>query len=328
MAQVDNKGMVRGTAGSVVYRSYREKNIIQGKPRKFKQTQASIKASTEFGLSSSAAAVIRRAFQPAYVHRDGKAVSRSTQLVYRALRNSLSGSVGQRDLHDANLQDLVGLDFNAECPLQEILQLNHRVSRDAEGNVQVELASFCPSRDLRKMRGAPPRATLYRIRLMLVAFDFRREYLEYLDMRDLDVYSGKTLEKQLITLKGTQEPGCMMLLSMSLLLYNGMGQTGEYVLLNNKGFSPGALIGAFEASSPSERTAEPLKLSKEAYPDRFEKIREMGYAGNLLLRDLPIHLRKACDGKSQPDSAKVPGPLLKQTTKLPHRGEKISFKKL
>ncbi|PRY51611.1 hypothetical protein B0I27_107199, partial [Arcticibacter pallidicorallinus] len=41
MAKVDKKGIVRGTAGSVVYRGYREMNIIQGKPRKFEQTSAS-----------------------------------------------------------------------------------------------------------------------------------------------------------------------------------------------------------------------------------------------------------------------------------------------
>ncbi|MGV3705343.1 MAG: hypothetical protein ACO1NU_08185, partial [Arcticibacter sp.] len=88
MAKVDNKGMVHGTAGSVVYRRYRNMNIIQGKPRKFKQTTESIRAATEFGLSSTTAAVIRQAFQPAYVHRDGQAASRSTQLVYWGIRGS------------------------------------------------------------------------------------------------------------------------------------------------------------------------------------------------------------------------------------------------
>ena len=46
MAKVNSKGMVSGTAGSVVYRNYRGMNIIQGKPRKFKQTEGSIRAAT------------------------------------------------------------------------------------------------------------------------------------------------------------------------------------------------------------------------------------------------------------------------------------------
>lgn len=86
MAKIDKKGIVRGTAGSVIYRGYRDMNIIQGKPKKFKQTAESRKASTEFGLSSTIAAVIRHAFQPAYIHRDGEAVSRCTRVVYRSKR--------------------------------------------------------------------------------------------------------------------------------------------------------------------------------------------------------------------------------------------------
>jgi len=327
MAHVDSKGMVRGTAGPVVYRGYRGKNIIQGKPRTFKQTQESIKASTEFGLSSSAAAVIRRAFEPAYIHRDGAAVSRSTQLVYRALRSSLSGSMGQRDLHDANLQELIGMDFNADSKLNEMLQVGHSVSKDAEGNVQVTLGSFDPAQDIRKTAGTPKRASLYRIRLTLVALDFRQEYLEYLDLQDVDVRNGQTMQEQTIMLKGTADPGCMMLLSMTLLMYGQMERTGEYVLLNNKSFSPCALIGAFQATEPSLRTAEPIQLSKEAYPDRYMKMQEMGYAGNLLLKELYRILQKNPAKARNTTTVKKTEGVPKDSKPLPELGKKLSFKK-
>ncbi|WP_170827295.1 hypothetical protein [Arcticibacter eurypsychrophilus] len=47
MATIDNKRMVHGTAGSVIYREYRGKNIIQGKAKAFKQPEKTIRSATE-----------------------------------------------------------------------------------------------------------------------------------------------------------------------------------------------------------------------------------------------------------------------------------------
>ena len=321
MAHIDNKGKIRGTAGPVVYRMYRGKNIVQGKPGKIKQTKGSIRASTEFGLSSSAAAVIRRAFEPAYIHRDGEAVSRSTRQVYRSLRNSLTGSIGQRDLHDANLQDLVGMDFNGSSPLSEVLQISHSVCRDAEGNLEVTLGRFNPREGVKKAAGYPKKASRYRIRLMAVAFDFRQEYLEYLDIKDLDLHQTEIMEAQTISLNAQADPSCIVMLSMSLLMYDQVGHTGEYILLNNKGFSPCAIIAAYQSEQPAPNTASPISLSIEAYPDRYMKIQEMGYDGNRLLRELTLKIK--ADAKKQVQRAdkrvNTPDPV--------ELRKRISFKK-
>jgi len=312
MATIDNKGKIRGTAGPVVYRMYRDKNIVQGKPGKIKQTKNSIRASTEFGLSSSAAAVIRRAFEPAYIHRDGEAASRTTTDVYRSLRNSLTGSIGHRDLHNANLQDLVGMDFNGSSPLSEVLQISHSVSRDAEGNLEVTLGRFNPREDVKKAVGYPKRASRYRIRLMAVAFDFRQEYLEYLDIKDMDLNGTAVMEEQIIKLNAQADPSCIVMLSMSLLMYDQVSHTLEYVMLNNKGFSPCAIIAAYQSPEPAELTTEPISLSIEAYPDRYMKMREMGYDGNRLLKKLQKNLPTA--GKEKKKD--LPPPPLEPDLKL------------
>jgi len=285
MAIIDHKGAVRGTAGSVVYRTYRNKNIIQGKPRKFKQTPESIRASTEFGLSSSAAAVIRRGFEPAFIFRDGEAVARTTKQVYRALLSSPAATCGERDLHDADLQQLVGMDFNGKSKLAEVLQVSYELKRDEEGNILVNLGSFHPAKDVRKTAGYPKSASRYRIRLMAVAFDFRKEYLEYLDMQDVDFKKHQEEPEQTIRLRAQADPGCMVLVSMSLLMYEEMGQTKEYVLLNNKEFSPAAIIAAYPAEEPSPKNADPVDVCEEVFPTRFNSIQGMGYAGNRLLRE-------------------------------------------
>jgi len=316
MAKIDNKGGIRGTAGSVVYRMYRGKNIVQGKPRKIKQTKETVRASTEFGLSSSAAAVIRRAFQPAYIHWDGEAVTRTTGQVYLSLRNSLTGCIGQRDLHDANLQDIVGMDFNGSSPLSEVLQISHSVCRDAEGNLEVTLGRFNPREDVKKAAGYPKRASRYRIRLMAVAFNFRQEFLEYLDMKDLDVLGSQIMEAQTITLNTKADPSCIVMLSMSLLMYDQVGHTGEYVLLNNKGFSPCAIIAAYQSPEPAPNTADPIRLSKEDYPDRYMKIHEMGYDGNRLLRELKKRIGKIAVKHPTPSTIKKKPSLIKLRQKI------------
>ena len=101
--------------------------------------------------------MIRDAFQPAYIHRDGEAVSRSTQLVYRGIRGSLSGSVGQRDLHDADLNSLIGMDFNIKSRLSEVLQVSQRVERDEQGRISVFMGALNAKADLKgfESKGIP-----------------------------------------------------------------------------------------------------------------------------------------------------------------------------
>jgi hypothetical protein len=225
------------------------------------------------------------------------------------LRNSLTGSIGQRDLHDANLQDIVGMDFNGSSPLSEVLQISHSVRRDAEGNLEVTLGRFNPLEDVKKAAGYPKRASRYRLRLMAVAFDFRQEYLEYLDIKDLDVHGSEIMEAKTITLNTQADPSCIVMLSMSLLMYDQVGHTGEYVLMNNKGFSPCAIIAAYQSEQPAPKTADPIRLSKEGYPDRYMKMQEMGYDGNRLLRSLEKLAKNYPERSKQPTVEKPKPPI-------------------
>src|SRR5690606_11871598 len=142
-------------------------------------------ASAEFGMSSSTAPVIRRAFEPAYIHRDGTAVSRSTQSVYRCIRSSATAAIGQRDLHDGNLDELIGLDFNDESKLNQVFQVSHHVKKLEDGTLRVTLGAFNSNTSIRRTANLAQRYYKCRIRLMLVAFNFREEYLEYLDVKDI-----------------------------------------------------------------------------------------------------------------------------------------------
>ncbi|WP_083936528.1 hypothetical protein, partial [Arcticibacter svalbardensis] len=279
MATIDNKGMIHGTAGSVIYRAYRGKNIIQGKAKAFKQTEKTIRSATEFGLSSSAAAVIRNAFEPAYFFKDGTAAYRSTQQIYRSILNNVSGEKGKRDLHDGDLSFLQGLDFNASSKLNEVLQMSHSVSKSAEGSVSVTLGPFDTQTGIKRPKAASGVYMKHRIRLMLVAFNFREEYYENLGYQDVDLEGYQSVEGQVITFTEKVPEDCLALVSMSLMLYSSIFQTNESILLNSREFSPCAIIGAFQSERPSEYPIKEVNFPPLDYQGREESIKEMFYKG-------------------------------------------------
>ncbi|WP_069659858.1 hypothetical protein [Arcticibacter eurypsychrophilus] len=286
MATIDKKGMVHGTAGSVIYREYRGKNIIQGKAKAFKQTEKTIRSATEFGLSSSAAAVIRTAFEPACFFKDGTAAYRSTQVVYRSILNNVTGEKGKRDLHDGDLSLLEGLDFNANSKLHEVLQMSHSVSKSVDGFVSVSLGSLDTLTGIKRPRNVSGAYMKHRIRLMLVAFNFREEYYENLGFQDVDLEGFQSFEGQVVTFTEKVPQDCLALVSMSLMLYSTISQTNEKILLNSAAFSPCAIIGTFQSEKPSDYPLKEVDMEPSSYPGREEKISEMFYKGNLLMLGL------------------------------------------
>ena len=320
MATIDKKGIVHGTAGSVIYREYRGKNVIQGKAKAFKQTEKTIRSATEFGLSSSSAAVIRTAFEPAYFFKDGTAAYRSTQLVYRSILNNMSGEKGKRDLHDGNLSLINGMDFNANSKLHEVLQMSHSVSKSADGLVSVTLGSLNTKTDIKRPKNASGAYMKHRIRLMLVAFNFREEYYENLGFQDIDLTGYQTIEEQVVTFNEAVPKDCLALVSMSLMLYSTIDQTNESILLNNKEFSPCAIIGTFQSENPSDYSIKEVDMQVSNYPGREEKIKEMFYKGNLLMLGLDSRFFK---------QATLSAKMVKTKQVIPDvlPGKRVSFKK-
>ncbi|WP_069660198.1 hypothetical protein [Arcticibacter eurypsychrophilus] len=320
MATIDKKGMVHGTAGSVIYREYRGKNIIQGKAKAFKQTEKTKRSATEFGLSSSSAAVIRTAFEPAYLFKDGTAAYRSTQMVYRSILNNVSGEKGKRDLHDGDLSLLNSFEFNANCKLHDVLQMSHEVSKSEDGLVSVTISNLNTQTSIKRPKNANGAYMKHRIRLMLVAFNFREQYYENLGYQDVDIEGYQITEGQVITFKEAVPEDCLALVSMSLMLYSTLSQTNESILLNSVAFSPCAIIGAFQSEKPSDYAIKEVDMQPCNYPGREEKIIEMFYKGNLLMLGLDSRLSTQATSSGKTVTLKQIIPDI-----LP--GKRISFKK-
>ena len=298
MAVIDSKGYVRGVVGPSVFRRAWDKNIVQARPGKIRQTAPSIESSSEFGLISSTAACIRHAFAPAIRYYDGRAVGRALSAVSGSIRGSAGTVRCQRDLHDGDLNQLVGLEFNRNSLLQDVLRLRAEVERDASGQVRVQLPALDMRRDLRLPESLKSKGYRMQVRFLLIGFNFRENYYEYIDHRELEYRRGEQSEAQTITFEGEVPAGCMLMLSMSVSLYGSNAFDREDVLLNNLQFSPCALIGAWQ-SEEVIALADPKPLVKER-EGRFM----MGYSGNEILAALAARIkRKAKDpGKWAPST--------------------------
>jgi len=127
----------------------------------------------------------------------------------------------------------------------------------------------------------------YRIRFSLIGFNFRKEYYEYLEVRDVELRKHGQLEAQEIRFETQPEADQLLMLSVSLLAYSETRMEEGYVLLNSKEFSPCALIAAYAAEEPGEFPADPGNLElNESQLLRGASISMMCYEGNRLLRDL------------------------------------------
>ena len=281
MAIIDPKGKIRGIAGSVIFRGYGKKQIVQGKPKAYPLTAASITSSSEFGLISSAASTIRKAFLPAYRYYDGPAVGRTTSAVSRCIRGSAGTVAGERDLHDGELSHLVGLEFNLNNPLSAVLPVKPQVEQDSSGKIQVMMPAMNLSKDLKIPKSLNGKVYRVKLRFLLTGFNFRENYYEYIDNQEMSYDRYETTESQTIEMKGTVPSGCMLVLSMSLSFYSFSDMDQELVLLNSVECSPCAIIGSWQGEG-----VIPLGQETQELPNTVVRT-AMSYTGNRLLVELP-----------------------------------------
>ncbi|RXF71078.1 hypothetical protein [Arcticibacter tournemirensis] len=312
MAVIDSKGGIHGTAGSVVYRSYRGMNIVQGRPRRFKQTQASQEAAGEFGLISQASKVIREAFRPFYHHfHDGGMVNRMTAAVSRSIRGSRSRERGDRDLHDGELSFLEGLEFNENFKFSQALQIRPQVRRNEKGQVTISLPEIDPRRDFVPPFKGHYRVTGYRLSFVLVAFNFREEFYEYIGEKKICMESSGLNAARQLVFEQEVPKGCMLLVLGMLECMAANIYTYEQEPLNSKDFNPVSLIAAFQSEDEAEEgygESRAIQHHEEATASGVApRIQIMaGYRGNGFLssmrkqRAAPAGQRKFIEAEESP----------------------------
>ncbi|WP_256012514.1 hypothetical protein [Desertivirga xinjiangensis] len=296
MAIIDRNGILHGSMANNVYKGYRNRQVIQGKPKEFKQTLASKASGLEFGLCSTTAKAIRHAFIHTYSGYDGQMINRMNS----AVRNGVSASrkaCGERDVHDADLSFLQGFQFNNNSPMDKVLRARPQTYLDAENKICINL----PPISIYDIKGPGDSNTQYALRFVAIAFDFKKEVYCYNSVKEIKIAYMQDFEGGVIRLEDAAIKGRLVMLSMSIHGYKDDG-FGGLETINSKAWSPSELIGAWQIAGESE-VAETNDEEAPAY-----RVIELVYWGNRILDEIKRLRQKAGAPKKVPQKARAENP--------------------
>jgi hypothetical protein len=256
MAIIDKKGRIHGKIGNLVYRTVGDTEIIQTKAARVKQTLSTKESAMEFGLASNSGRILRSVFNTFCCNSDGRMINRLNVILLKCIKDNLIQERGNRDLHDGNLEHLLGFQFNAHSPLNIALAVRPLCFMEA-GKVKIKLPEIKENTQLQQLKYGRHAV----LRLMLVTVNFRENYYEYLSYHDIEIAKGAVIPEQEFTQDHNLTPGSIVLITASLH-YSGLTDiSGQAQSINSKDFSPAEIIGAFHI--PKEESAQPVEAAKE-----------------------------------------------------------------
>lgn len=267
MAIQEKNGMLRGKAGSVIFRKWRGLNVVQGLPRKGKQTLATKAAAIEFGRASATAARLRKSMGKFYQQADLGMANRLTRQVLRAIQQSPGRERLDRDMHDADLSHIQGFEFNSNTKLSDALPVLPTVSMRRDGSARVSIPAFL-ERDIR-YSVENKQVSAFRLRIIAMAYNFREGFCELLKLDDIPVQCEQNAIEW--TFDGAVPNGMIVLIGMAL--YAEQHYRGERMLLNSQEWSPAAILNIQHVSDS--------ELSSMSIEEKLEAVEKHGQASPL-----------------------------------------------
>lgn len=277
MAIQDKNGRIRGKINNIVYRELDDKQIMQIAPARVKQTYATKLNSMEFGLASTQAKVLRYVFRGLYEEADGKMAARLTAAVSASIRTS-EKEIGERNLHDADLDPLKGFEFNTDASFEKLVAVQPSFSVLPNGQFEFSLPRFNVMKDIHYPSGIVRYHPSFLI--AITAFHFREEYSRIIDKK---VFDFKNIDQQVnIDWSSSRRlpKGAIVIVTFSLR-YLSTNWAGRRVQITDKAFYPTIILEAFHV------TDEMAALGKEAgftIPTNY--ITEFGNNTNNILQDI------------------------------------------
>jgi len=277
MASRDKNGKIRGKIDNIVYRGYKDKQIMQIAPKRVKQTLSSKLSALEFGLAARQAKFIRSVFHNVYEECDGNMVRRLTATVAACIRTAET-EIGERDLHDADLSQLKGFSFNEDAPFEKLVAVSPRLDVAGNGAIRFQLGPFVPGDDI----VYPP--NFYRpngtFGIFVVAFNFREGNVQIVDYAGFDVgesdHSPTEIDWQCnkLLLEGD------IVLVVLCLRYFSSNWLGQRTQTTNKDFYPSIILDAFHVSpemaalGAADLLQPPPEVDFSSYGDTRGRIRQ------------------------------------------------------
>ncbi len=149
MARVHAKNSISGLVGKVVYKTLNGAQIIQSRPKKFKQTAATKVSSAAFLQCSQWTKTLRLGLTPFLVGlTDSFMYRRLTGQCYQALLNATTLPVDQRTFLDTDMSALAGFEWNTHSPFAHFCTVPITTTRNALRQVTVTVPEIHPTTDL------------------------------------------------------------------------------------------------------------------------------------------------------------------------------------
>jgi len=277
MATQDKNGKIKGKFNNVVYRELDGKQVLQIAPARVKQTYATKLNALEFGLASAQASVLRNFLRRVYEEADGKMAARLTAAVAACIRASAK-DIGERDLHDADLDPLKGFSFNTNAPFERLVAVSPSYRVFPDGRFEFSLPPFNVMKDIHY----PPDYIRYHPSFLIAvtAFHFRKEYARLIDK---EVFDFKNIDQQVeIEWSSSRRlpKGAIVIVTFSLR-YQSTNWAGQRIQIKDKAFYPTVILDAFHV------TDEMATLGEEAgFANPTTHIVEFGTNANHILQDI------------------------------------------
>jgi hypothetical protein len=243
MAIQDNKGYLRGKVGPVVYRSSDGVRIVQSVPRKFEQALVTQLNGHEFGLASNLASIMRQVLASTVDCVDGKIMYRLTGTVRNCLHQT-DKAIGDRDLHDANLEAFKGFELNINAPFEKTLKKHPALKVTETGEIIFNLNLDNPEKDL-VLLGKEKEVNAV-IKVTSIAFNFRKEEIQLIDHVEFRISRGKATELSWLSDKNL--PAGSFLLVVLSLHYSKQGWMGNQQSVIDLEYTSSGIMDAFHVT--------------------------------------------------------------------------------
>lgn len=278
MATQDNKGYLRGKVGPVVYRSSEGVRIVQSVPRKFEQSLVNQLNGHEFGMASNLASIMRQIFASTVDCVDSKIMYRLTGTVRNCLHQT-EKPIGDRDLHDANLEALKGFELNVNAPFEKTLKKYPVLEVTDRGKIKFSLKLDNPEKDLTMLD--KEREVNAMIKVTSISFNFRKEVIQLIDYIEFPIARGKATELNWLSDKNLPE-GSFVFVILSLH-YSKQGWMGNQTSMVSPEYTSSGIMEAFHVTDKmidkgDDEDFIPIHAMPISMPNKMkEKLREMRY---------------------------------------------------
>ncbi len=243
MATQNNKGYLRGKVGPVVYRSSEGVRIVQSVPRKFEQALVNQLNGHEFGMASNLASIMRQVFASTVDCVDSKIMYRLTGTVRNCLHQT-EKTIGERDLHDANLKAFNGFELNINAPFEKTLKKHPTLEVADTGEIRFSLNLDNPEKDLSMLDKEKEVDAM--IKVTSISFNFRKEVIQLIDYVEFPIPRGKATELNWLSDKNLPE-GSFLFVILSLH-YSKQGWMGNQTSIVSPEYTSSGIMEAFHVT--------------------------------------------------------------------------------